>query len=221
MTFSIVYSSRTGNTAQLARFLSDNLPSERCLFCGPPAKEALAAQLIFVGFWTDKGTCDGETAAFLPLLHGKEAALFGTAGFGGDRDYFAGILQRAQSLLPQDCRCHPGFLARGRCPRRWGNGTAPPWSRTPRIPGPWGCGRLSRKGCTIPTGRTRRPSSLGLGRYCRQMADNRTHKGRGNLSGSPAPLSLLFTGEAPPKWWFPSPPRSGGRYGPGASPQCA
>ena len=116
MTFSIVYSSRTGNTARLARFLSDNLPSERCLFCGPPAKEALAAQLIFVGFWTDKGTCDGETAAFLPLLHGKEAALFGTAGFGGDRDYFAGILQRAQSFLPKDCRCHPGFLCQGKMP---------------------------------------------------------------------------------------------------------
>ena len=201
MTFSIVYSSRTGNTAQLARFLSDNLPSERCLFCGPPAKEALAAQLIFVGFWTDKGTCDGETAAFLPLLHGKEAALFGTAGFGGDRDYFAGILQRAQSLLPQDCRCHPGFLCQGKMPPAVG-GTVPrrPGAEPPGSPGPGDVGGFPGRAAPSQPGGRGGPPRLGSGDIAVRWPLTGRTKRRGNLSGSLASLSLLFTGEAPPKW---------------------
>ena len=116
MSYAIVYSSPTGNTAMLAQTIREALPQAECCYFGEPDDQALSAKRIYVGFWTDKGSCDGETAAFLPLLHGKEAALFGTAGFGGDRDYFAGILQRAQSLLPQDCRCHPGFLCQGKMP---------------------------------------------------------------------------------------------------------
>ena len=58
MKYAIVYSSRTGNTELLAQRLRDSLPKEDCLYVGPPNKEALAAEKLYVGFWTDKGTCD-------------------------------------------------------------------------------------------------------------------------------------------------------------------
>lgn len=43
------------------------------------------AECIFVGFWTDKGTCDDNITAFLNKLENKKVFLFGTAGFGGEQ----------------------------------------------------------------------------------------------------------------------------------------
>ena len=39
---------------------------------------------------------------FLPLCGGKKVALFGTAGFGGDPDYFNMLLENVKKLLPSD-----------------------------------------------------------------------------------------------------------------------
>ena len=94
MSYSIVYSSQTGNTKQLAEAIQRLLPADECLYFGPPSPQALSAKLIYVGFWTDKGTCDRETAAFLSALTTQEVFLFGTAGFGGASAYFEDILSR-------------------------------------------------------------------------------------------------------------------------------
>ena len=75
MSYSIVYSSKTGNTALLAQTLRECLGEESCLYFGPPSAQALKAQRIYVGFWTDKGTCDGETAQFLSTLTRSAAAM--------------------------------------------------------------------------------------------------------------------------------------------------
>ena len=83
MTYSIVYSSKTGNTKMLADALHQALPADDCLYFGAPDAQALAAERIYIGFWTDKGTCDAETAAFLAQLTRQEIFLFGTCGFGG------------------------------------------------------------------------------------------------------------------------------------------
>ncbi|MDO4271189.1 MAG: flavodoxin family protein [Eubacteriales bacterium] len=116
MRYSIVYSSQTGNTKQLADRLRAALPAADCVCFGAPEERALAAPLVFVGFWTDKGGCDERTAAFLPRLAGKRAALFGTAGFGGETSYFDGILRRVQALLPPDCEVPSGFMCQGKMP---------------------------------------------------------------------------------------------------------
>ena len=65
MSYSIVYSSRTGNTALLAQTIRDSLPAGDCLYFGAPDARALEADTIYVGFWTDKGTCDESIANFL------------------------------------------------------------------------------------------------------------------------------------------------------------
>lgn len=68
MSYAIVYSSRTGNTARLAKALQEFLPEQECVYVGPPDPKALSADTLYVGFWTDKGTCDAGTAGFLPDL---------------------------------------------------------------------------------------------------------------------------------------------------------
>lgn len=117
MEYSIVYSSRTGNTRRLALALGEALPAEECLYQGPVGEAAaLAAQRIYVGFWTDKGTCDGDTAEFLSRLTHQQVFLFGTAGFGGSPEYLEGILERVKALLPQGVRCLGGFMCQGEMP---------------------------------------------------------------------------------------------------------
>ena len=100
MTYAIVYSSRTGNTERLAQALRQALPAADCLYYGPPSAQALSAERIYAGFWTDKGVCDGQAREFLATLQGKEVFLFGTAGFGGSPDYFQHILQGVAQALP-------------------------------------------------------------------------------------------------------------------------
>ena len=118
MTYAIVYSSRTGNTEQLARTIQKELPAEGCLYFGGPDEAALAADRLYIGFWTDKGSCDEKMAAFLSGLGGKEIALFGTAGFGKEDAYFEAILGRVKEHLPADCRYLGGFM----CPGKMGMG---------------------------------------------------------------------------------------------------
>lgn len=116
MSYSIVYSSKTGNTALLAQTLRECLGEESCLYFGPPSAQAMKAQRIYVGFWTDKGTCDGETAQFLSTLTGQEVFLFGTAGFGGDAAYFAKILAMVKEEIPEGVHVVGEYMCQGKMP---------------------------------------------------------------------------------------------------------
>lgn len=117
MKYAVVFSSRTGNTARLAGAIRDALPEDDCLWFGSPDQRAAGAELIFTGFWTDKGTCDEETAAFLPTLAGKRTALFGTAGFGGEPSYFDAILGRVREKLPTGVEYAGGWMCQGKMPQ--------------------------------------------------------------------------------------------------------
>ena len=116
MSYAIVYSSRTGNTKALADAIREVLPPEDCCYFGPPDAAALAAQRLYIGFWTDKGTCDGDTAAFLAQLTNQEVFLFGTAGFGGSAEYFEQIAHRVETLLPAGVTVLGHHLCQGRMP---------------------------------------------------------------------------------------------------------
>lgn len=114
MKISIVYSSKTGNTLSVAERIKN--ASEHFEYFGNPCEEAAKSELIFVGFWTDKGKCSKEIEDFLHTLHGKTIALFGTAGFGGDKSYFDRILSAVKSEIPSDNKIVDGFMCQGRMP---------------------------------------------------------------------------------------------------------
>ena len=67
MKYSVVYSSKTGNTKALAEHIKNILPSEECEYFGEADKKALDADMIFAGFWTDKGSCDEGSVNFCDL----------------------------------------------------------------------------------------------------------------------------------------------------------
>ena len=117
MSYAIVYSSRTGNTAMLAQAIREALPQEKCLYFGEPDPKALGAATLYVGFWTDKGTCDEPIALFLENLTNQRVFLFGTAGFGGTPTYFEQILGRVQEHLGQEVQVIGTYMCQGKMPQ--------------------------------------------------------------------------------------------------------
>ena len=116
MSYAIVYSSNTGNTALLAGALKDALPKDACVYCGGSSQWAADAELVFAGFWTDKGDCDGTSAAFLEGLRGKRVFLFGTAGFGGGEEYFGRILSQVRAHLDCSNAVVGSYMCQGKMP---------------------------------------------------------------------------------------------------------
>lgn len=116
MNYSIVYSSKTGNTALLAQKIQALLPQASCVYCGAPDETPAQAGLIFAGFWTDKGDCDERSSAFLKDLRGKKVFLFGTAGFGGSAEYFEAILSRVGSHLDSSNEVVGAYMCQGKMP---------------------------------------------------------------------------------------------------------
>ncbi len=116
MSYAIVFSSQTGNTKLLAEALKSNLPQEECLYVGAPDPEALNADTLYVGFWTDKGNADAASLSFLKLLQDKKVFLFGTAGFGGSEAYFHRILKNVQKSLDRSNKIIGTFMCQGKMP---------------------------------------------------------------------------------------------------------
>lgn len=116
MTKALVYSSKTGNTAILAKTIRKKVGAEALVYSGSPTSLGEKADFIFVGFWTDKGSCDPEIATFLNKLHGKKVFLFGTAGFGGTRAYFNQILARVRTCLDASNEVVGTYMCQGKMP---------------------------------------------------------------------------------------------------------
>ena len=116
MKYAVVYSSQTGNTKMLAETIRDTLPMSGCVYFGAPDAQALEADRIYVGFWSDKGTCDEQTAAFLKTVTDQEIFLFGTAGFGENQAYFDKVLGRAAKFLPESAKRAGSFMCQGKMP---------------------------------------------------------------------------------------------------------
>lgn len=114
--YSIIYSSRTGNTARLAQRLNEVFPRSDCAYFGPPEGDPADAKLLFVGFWTDKGDCDATVAAFLEHLRDTRVFLFGTAGFGASPEYYECILSHVRTHLNDSNTVAGSYMCQGRMP---------------------------------------------------------------------------------------------------------
>ena len=78
------------------------------------ATQASEADVVFVGFWCDKGSCNPAVQHFLQGLAGKRVFLLGTCGFGESDEYFAQILDRVRTYLPADAQYIGGAMCQGK-----------------------------------------------------------------------------------------------------------
>ena len=116
MEYSIVYSSNTGNTAMLAEIIREQVGSEKCKYFGSVDPKGKDTTLIFVGFWTDKGTCDEKMEEFLKSLRDKKVFIFGTAGFGGSEEYYSRILKSVEKNLDVSNNIVGTYMCQGKMP---------------------------------------------------------------------------------------------------------
>lgn len=115
MKIAIVYDSHTGNTQQVANCIKEACSNEEIICFGTPEKID-EADLIFVGSWTDKGTCSQKIQTFInPLTH-KKIAFFATAGFGGSTEYYDKLATRFDSLVDPSNNILGHFFCPGKMP---------------------------------------------------------------------------------------------------------
>lgn len=117
MNYAIVCASKTGNTKLLADAIQSSLPEEKVIYAGIPQAEALQADRIFVGFWTDKGTCCEEIKDFLKHIKNKEIFLFGTCGFGGSEAYFQKVLTAVKKNIDSSNTIVGTYMCQGKMPQ--------------------------------------------------------------------------------------------------------
>ena len=116
MKYSIIYSSRTGNTKLLADNLKKVLPRENCTYYGDVNEKALESDMIFIGFGTYKGECDENLSALLNKLNNKKVFLFGTAGFGESELYYQQILRRVEKYINDSNEIIGTYMCQGKMP---------------------------------------------------------------------------------------------------------
>ncbi len=113
--YSIIFSSVTGNTKKLADTIHETLPQDMCDYFGGNELQVPESDLLYIGFWTDKGNADNKTLELLSKLKNKKIFLFGTAGFGGSDTYFNKILSRSDNLLIPAMKLSERICVRERC----------------------------------------------------------------------------------------------------------
>ena len=102
--YKVVYNSLTGNTKLLAGTIKNVLPDND------------DDDIVFIGFWTDKGNADSKTIEYLKLLRNKKIFLFGTCGFGGSEAYFERILTNVKSNIDSSNEVIGEFMCQGKMP---------------------------------------------------------------------------------------------------------
>lgn len=125
--YSIVFSSRTGNTAELAEAVREALPEGTCEHfgsvdgdagagCGRTSSAIPASETLFVGFWTNQGVADQATQKLLGQLRNRKIFLFGTAGFGGSEAYFQAILGKTKAFIDDSNTVIGTYMCQGKMP---------------------------------------------------------------------------------------------------------
>ena len=115
--YSILYSSLTGNTKVLADAIHEALPQDECEYFGVSDTVIPSSELLYIGFWTDKGNADTKTLQLLSQLKNKQIFLFGTAGFGGSDVYFRKILNQVKQFVDTSNVIVGEYMCQGRMPQ--------------------------------------------------------------------------------------------------------
>ena len=77
MDYMVVYSSITGNTKKIATEIFSALPGMSKDMQSMAEYRGKDAEIFFIGFWVDRGTCDISVINMMSELQGKKVALFG------------------------------------------------------------------------------------------------------------------------------------------------
>ena len=70
--YSIIYSSKTGNTKKLAEAIYNTLPQNKCDYYGTVDKiDDVLSNVIYIGFWTEQGNADAQNSLGYSYEYGE------------------------------------------------------------------------------------------------------------------------------------------------------
>ena len=105
----------------LADEIINTLGDAECVYFGTVEENirnmTKEADIVFIGFWTDKGECSVGAAQYMETLRDRDVFLFGTAGFGGSPQYFSQILRRVSGCLPEGNTLAGTYMCQGEMPQ--------------------------------------------------------------------------------------------------------
>ena len=111
----IIYSSLTGNTKQVAEAIARVLPADTlCVSMSELPSDIASYDLVFAGFWVDKGTANKEARDVLRTLHNPHIALFATAGVPPQMEHAKQSLVNAAACLPEGVVPVDTFICQGK-----------------------------------------------------------------------------------------------------------
>jgi flavodoxin len=109
----VIYSSKTGNTKKVAEAIQGALPTGTPIQSVADIGDVLEYDLVFMGYWVDRGTADEAAREIMAKIGGKPVALFATLGAYPDSDHARQSLERGASCLGPDCVIVDTFICQG------------------------------------------------------------------------------------------------------------
>ena len=111
----VIYSSLTGNTKQVAEAIASVLPADTpCVSMSELPSDIASYNLVFAGFWVDKGTANKEARDVLGTLHNSHIALFATAGVPPQMEHAKQSIVNAAACLPEGVVPVDTFICQGK-----------------------------------------------------------------------------------------------------------
>ena len=121
--YSIVFNSPTGNTKKLADTIYAVLAKENCDYFGVPKEGDLYSEMLYIGFWTDKGNADKSTLTLLSTLKNKRYFYLERRALAAARHISRRFSIMSSSLSIQAIPWSENICVRAKCCRLYGNAT--------------------------------------------------------------------------------------------------
>lgn len=113
--YSIIFSSVTGNTKKLADTIHETLPQDMCDYFGGNELQVPESDLLYIGFWTDKGNADNKTLELLSKLKNKKIFCLEQPASVEATHILTKFLSRSDNLLIPAMRLSERICVRERC----------------------------------------------------------------------------------------------------------
>lgn len=115
----IVYSTRTGNTENVAAHVHEALNATHEaggveIASAADAPDPKRYEWIILAFWVNRGTADDDTRAYLGRITGKRVGFIGTLGAYPDSKHAADVAERVGALIVERNELIGSFLCQGK-----------------------------------------------------------------------------------------------------------
>ena len=107
----VIYSSRTGNTKQVAEHLAEALGAP--CYSVTDASAASEQATLCIGTWIDRGTADAAARKYIERLRGRRIFLFGTLGAEPDSEHAAKCIANIRALCDASNEILGAILVQG------------------------------------------------------------------------------------------------------------